>query len=41
MKNKIGLLLALAAAVLSFVAPTQKKEILKIITPTSIITNSH
>jgi hypothetical protein len=40
MKTKIGMLFALAAAVLSLVAPTQKKEILKFILTNSVITNS-
>lgn len=41
MRTKIGMLFALAAAVLTLVAPSQKKEILKIITSTTIITSSH
>lgn len=40
MRTKIGMLFVLAAAVLSLVAPTQKKEILKTIISSTVITNS-
>jgi hypothetical protein len=37
MRNKVALLLALAAAVLSLATPSEKKEILKIIVSSSLI----
>ena len=40
MKNKTGLFLALAAAVLSLVANSQKKEIINILLSTHTITIS-
>lgn len=40
MKTKIGMLFALTAVVLSLVAPTEKKAIIKTIISTSAILNS-
>ncbi|HNP32113.1 MAG TPA: hypothetical protein PKN96_02340 [Flavobacterium sp.] len=40
MKTKTGLLLALAAAILTFISPTDKKEIIKMIVSVTTITNS-
>lgn len=39
MRNKVALLLALAAAVLSLATPSQKKEFFKILTSGSSITS--
>ena len=40
MKTKTGLFLAIAAAVLSFVANSEKKEIIKTIVSNSFITST-